>query len=142
VRITQFLADAVVVCLNADAHHLIANFPPTIETIRRMSFTRSGATVSEHGGRLRVLPMGTALASRGGDLAREVVGNGFPLAEMEKTLELNRRRGCDSVAGLNELVRSGKINRWWRIRWHFTSSRLTRRPGRSWLGWARATPCG
>src|ERR1043166_8350094 len=30
----QFLADAVVVGLNADPHHLIANFPPTIETIQ------------------------------------------------------------------------------------------------------------
>src|SRR5205823_5603378 len=33
-KIAEFLADAVVVCLNADAHHLIANFPPTIETIQ------------------------------------------------------------------------------------------------------------
>ena len=33
-KIAAFLADAVVVCLNADPHHLIANFPPTIETIQ------------------------------------------------------------------------------------------------------------
>ena len=33
-KIAGFLADAVVVCLNADPHHLIANFPPTIETIQ------------------------------------------------------------------------------------------------------------
>lgn len=33
-NIAEFLADAVVVCLNSDPHHLIANFPPTIETIQ------------------------------------------------------------------------------------------------------------
>src|ERR1035437_1673721 len=33
-RIAEFLADAVVVCLNSDPHHLISNFPPTIETIQ------------------------------------------------------------------------------------------------------------
>src|ERR1035437_1573267 len=33
-RIAEFLADAVVVCLNSDPHHLISNFPPTIELIQ------------------------------------------------------------------------------------------------------------
>src|SRR6516164_2698861 len=32
--IAGFLAEAVVVCLNSDPHHLISNFPPTIETIQ------------------------------------------------------------------------------------------------------------
>src|SRR5712664_3328095 len=32
--IAEFLADSVVVCLNSEPHHLIANFPPTIETIQ------------------------------------------------------------------------------------------------------------
>lgn len=33
-RIAEFLADTVVICLNSDPHHLIANFPPTIEMIQ------------------------------------------------------------------------------------------------------------
>ena len=33
-NIAAFLADAAIVCLNSDPHHLIANFPPTIETIQ------------------------------------------------------------------------------------------------------------
>src|SRR4030095_10196630 len=33
-KIAAFLADTVVICLNANPHHLIANFPPTIETIQ------------------------------------------------------------------------------------------------------------
>jgi hypothetical protein len=32
--IAGFLADATIVCLNADPTHFIANFPPTIETIQ------------------------------------------------------------------------------------------------------------
>ena len=33
-KIAQFLADAVVLCLNANTQHLIVNFPPTIEIIQ------------------------------------------------------------------------------------------------------------
>ena len=33
-RIAGFIADAVVFCLNSQPHHLIANFPPTIEAIQ------------------------------------------------------------------------------------------------------------
>jgi hypothetical protein len=32
--IAEFVADAVVLCLNSNPHHLIANFPPTIEAIQ------------------------------------------------------------------------------------------------------------
>jgi hypothetical protein len=33
-NIAAFMADAAIVCLNSDPHHLISNFPPTIETIQ------------------------------------------------------------------------------------------------------------
>ena len=33
-KIADFLSDAVVVCLNSDPQHHIANFPPTIESIQ------------------------------------------------------------------------------------------------------------
>ena len=33
-KIAEFLADAVVLCLNSNPHHLTANFPPTIEMIQ------------------------------------------------------------------------------------------------------------
>src|SRR5712671_3725158 len=33
-KIAEFLGDTVVICLNSDPHHLISNFPPTIETIQ------------------------------------------------------------------------------------------------------------
>jgi len=109
-RIAQFLADAVVVCLNANPHRLIANFPPTIEVIqddvvhalRSYGFQNTtDAYVCYRWGRhwLR----------EGAIPPDKFVGNGFPAAEMEATLALNREHGCDSVAGLNELVRRGKL---------------------------------
>jgi len=108
--IAQFLADAVVVCLNADAHHLIANFPPTIETIqddvvhalRSYGFQNTADAYECY-------RWGRHWLREGAITQDKFVGNGFPLAEMEQTLALNLRRGCDTVAGLNELVRRGKI---------------------------------
>ncbi|HWH68851.1 MAG TPA: hypothetical protein VNT26_05670, partial [Candidatus Sulfotelmatobacter sp.] len=37
------------------------------------------------------------------------VGNGFPQARMHETLAWNRQHGCHTVAGLNEMVRTGKL---------------------------------
>jgi uridine kinase len=109
-RIAQFLSDTVIVCLNSDPHHLISNFPPTIEIIqdevmhalRSYGFqTTADAYACYRWGKhwLREAAITPA----------EFVGNGFPRAQMEKTLAWNRARGCDTVAGLNEIVRSGKI---------------------------------
>ena len=39
----------------------------------------------------------------------QFVGNGFPADRMWQTLEANRKLGVDTVAGLNETVRSGRI---------------------------------
>jgi uridine kinase len=39
----------------------------------------------------------------------QFVGNGFPEAAMAKTLAWNRAHGCDTVAGLNEMLRRGRI---------------------------------
>jgi uridine kinase len=36
-------------------------------------------------------------------------GNGFPKAAMDQTLAWNRQRGCHTVAGLNQIVCSGKL---------------------------------
>src|SRR5439155_4846810 len=33
-KVAEFLAETVVLCLNSNPHHLIANFPPTIEDIQ------------------------------------------------------------------------------------------------------------
>ncbi len=109
-RIASFLSEAVVVCLNSDPHHLIANFPPTIETIqdevlhalRSYGFQNTADAYACY-------RWGRHWLREGALPPDKFVGNGFPKTRMEETLALNRRRGCDTVAGLNEIVRSGKL---------------------------------
>jgi uridine kinase len=109
-ELAQFLADAVVVCLNANPHHLITNFPPTIETIqdvvlhalRSYGFQNTAdAYECYRWGRhwLRENALSQA----------QFVGNGVPTKHLENSLNWSRRRGCDTVAGLNEIVRAGKM---------------------------------
>jgi uridine kinase len=109
-QIAGFLADTVVICLNSDPHHLISNFPPTIETIqdevlhalRSYGFQNTAdAYACYRWGRHWL---------REGDITpAQFVGNGFPAERIEKTLAWNRQRGCHTVAGLNDLVRAGRV---------------------------------
>ena len=39
----------------------------------------------------------------------QFVRNGYPPSQMEPLLEWNRAHGCDTVDGLNEIVKSGRI---------------------------------
>jgi uridine kinase len=109
-KIAGFLADAVVVCLNSDPHHLISNFPPTIETIqdevlhamRSYGFQNTADAYACYRWGRHWLREGAVLPSK-------FVGNGFPRERMDQVLAWNRAHGCDTVAGLNEIVRSGKL---------------------------------
>src|SRR5438552_3293520 len=109
-KIAEFLADAVVVCLNADPHHLISNFPPTIEMIqdevlhalRSYGFQNTADAYACY-------RWGRHWLREGAITPDKFVGNGFPQAQMLQTLVWNHQRGCDTVAGLNEIVRSGRI---------------------------------
>jgi uridine kinase len=109
-QIAEFLADAVVVCLNSDPHHLISNFPPTIEVIqdevlhalRSYGFQNTADAYACY-------RWGRHWLREGAITPDKFVGNGFPKAAMEETLAWNRARGCDTVAGLNDIVRGGKI---------------------------------
>jgi uridine kinase len=109
-QIAQFLADTVVVCLNAQPHHLIANFPPGIEQIqdtvlhalRSYGFQNTADAYACY-------RWGRHWLREGAITPDKFVGNGLRAAEMERVLAWNRERGCDTVAGLNELVRGGRI---------------------------------
>ena len=109
-RIAAFLADAVVICLNSDPHHLIANFPPTIETIQdevlhilRSYGFQNAADAYE------CYRWGRHWLREGAITETQFVGNGFPKKRLERILDWNRQRGCHTVAGLNDIVRGGKI---------------------------------
>jgi uridine kinase len=109
-KIAQFLADAVVVCLNSNPHHLIANFPPTIEVIQdEVLHALTSYGFQNTADAYACYRWGRHWLREGAITPDKFVGNGFPQAEMEKTRAWNRQRGCDTVAGLNEIVRAGKL---------------------------------
>ena len=109
-QISQFLADTVTVCLNADPNHLIANFPPRIEAIqddvvhalRSYGFQNTADAYMCY-------RWGRHWLREGAITTEKFVGNGFPAVEMGATLARNRQWGCDTVVGLNDLVRRGKL---------------------------------
>src|SRR3954462_12922219 len=108
--LADFLADAVVVGLNSDEHHLITNFPPTIEFIqdtvlhvlRSYGFQNTADAYACY-------RWGRHWLREGAIPPEFFAGNGFPKERMERNLEWNRKRGCETVTGLNEIVRAGKI---------------------------------
>lgn len=109
-KIAGFLADVVTVCLNSDPHHLIANFPPTIETIQDLVIHALRSYGFQNtADAYECYRWGRHWLREGAISDPQFVGNGFPKKRMEKTLEWNRQHGCDTVAGLNEIVRTGKL---------------------------------
>jgi len=108
--IAEFLADAAIICLNSDPHHLISNFPPTIETIqdevlhalRSYGFLKTADAYECY-------RWGRHWLREGAITKEQFVGNGFPQERMAQILEWNRKHGVDTVAGLNETVRSRRI---------------------------------
>ena len=108
--IAGFLADTVVLCLNSDPHHLIANFPPTIETIQdEVLHALRSYGFQNTADAYECYRWGRHWLREGAITETQFVGNGFPRKRMEKILEWNRQRGCDTVTGLNEIVRGGKF---------------------------------
>ncbi|MCX7721665.1 MAG: ATP cone domain-containing protein [Verrucomicrobiae bacterium] len=109
-KIAEFLADTVVVCLNSDPHHLISNFPPTIEVIQdEVLHVLRSYGFQNPADAYACYRWGRHWLREGAIRPEQFMGNGFPEDRMRRILEWNRARGCDTVAGLNELVRRGKL---------------------------------
>lgn len=111
-QLAGFLAETVVVLLNANPHHLIANFPPTIERIqdavlhalRSYGFQNTADAYACY-------RWGRHWLREGAIPAERFMGNGVPLLQIEQQVAWNRKHGCDTVAVVNELVRAGKLRR-------------------------------
>jgi uridine kinase len=111
-KIAEFLSDAVVICLNSNPHHLISNFPPTIETIQdEVLHALQSYGFQNTADAYACYRWGRHWLREGAIVPEKFVGNGWPRGEMEKILAWNRAHGCDTVAGLNELVESGGSKR-------------------------------
>ena len=109
-KIAGFLADTVVICLNSDPHHLIANFPPTIETIQdEVLHALRSYGFQNTADAYECYRWGRHWLREGALTPEKFVGNGFPQERMKQTLAWNRAHGVHTVAGLNEAVRTSKI---------------------------------
>ena len=110
--VAQFLSDLVVVCLNADPKHLVSNFPPTVEEIQEtvLHVLRSNGftTVADE---FTCFRWGHHWVREGAIDEDEFVHDGYPPEQMDPYMAWNRDHGCDTVEGLNEIVRSGGIKR-------------------------------
>jgi uridine kinase len=108
--IAAFLANAAIVCLNSDPHHLISNFPPTIETIQdEVLHALRSYGFQKTADAYECYRWGRHWLREGAITKEQFAGNGFPGERISQILEWNRRHGVDSVACLNETVRSGRI---------------------------------
>ena len=109
-NIAGFLADAAIVCLNSDPHHLISNFPPTIETIQdEVLHALRSYGFQNTADAYECYRWGRHWLREGAITPEQFAGNGFPRERMGQILDWNRQHGVDTVAGLNEAVRSGRI---------------------------------
>ena len=106
--IAAFLADAAIVCLNSDPHHLISNFPPTIETIQdEVLHALRSYGFQKTADAYECYRWGRHWLREGAITKEQFSGNGFPRERMAQILEWNRRHGVDTVAGLNESSAAG-----------------------------------
>ncbi len=107
-NIASFLADTVVICLNADEQHLIANFPPSIEAIQDnvLHVLRSHG-LQNTADAYACYRWGRHWLREGSITADKFVGNGFPRERMDAIafgleprarLRLHRRRAERSGA--------------------------------------------
>ncbi len=109
-RIADFLADSAIVCLNSNPHYLISNFPPTIEAIQdEVLHTLRSYGFQNTADAYECYRWGRHWLREGAITQAHFVGNGFPRERIQQILDRNRQYGVDTVAGLNEAVRSGRI---------------------------------
>jgi len=110
--IAEFLADLVVVCLNADPRHHVSNFPPTVEEIQNVVLhvlnSNGFTTVADA---YTCFRWGHHWVRQGAITEEQFVRNGYPPEQMNALIDWNQQHGCDTVEGLNEIVRSGRIER-------------------------------
>jgi len=108
--IAEFLSDLIVVCLNAEPRHLVSNFPPTVEEIQDavlhvLSSTGFSVTADAYA----CFRWGHHWVREKAITEGQFVRNGYPPSHMERLLAWNHAQGCDTVEGLNEIVRSGRL---------------------------------
>ena len=109
-KIAAFMADTVIICLNSDEQHLIANFPPTIESIQdKVIHVLRSYGLQNTADAYACYRWGRHWLREGAITPAQFAGNGFNKQRVEQILEWNRKHGCDTVSGLNEITHNGKL---------------------------------
>jgi len=111
-QIATILSDMVVVTLNSDPRYHIPNFPLHIEDIQNtiIHVLRSYGFV-DVADVYEVFRWGKHWMRQGAITPEQFVGNGQPEAKASEILRRNAKWGCDTVAGLNEIVSNGRMSR-------------------------------
>jgi len=108
--VAEFLSDLVVVCLNADPRHHVSNFPPTVEEIQNVVLhvlqSNGFTTVADA---YTCFRWGHHWERLGAIRADQFVAGGYPESHMVPLAAWNHERDCDTVEGLNEIVRRGQL---------------------------------
>jgi uridine kinase len=108
--LANFLADMVILLLNSNPQHLIANFPPTIETIQdAVLHTLRSYGFQNTADAYACYRWGRHWLREGAITAEQFIGNGQSNKQLADGLAWNRAHGCDTVSGLNGIVRAGKL---------------------------------
>jgi uridine kinase len=109
-QLATFLSDAVTVCLNGDPHHLIANFPPTIETIQdEVLHVLRSYGFQNTADAYECYRWGRHWMREGALTAATFMGNGFPAERTNQNLAWAKQHQVHTVAEINESVRSGRM---------------------------------
>src|SRR5215469_9655475 len=109
-QIAEFVSHTATVCLNSNPHHLISNFPPTIEAIQdEVLHALRSYGFQNTADAYECYRWGRHWLREGAISPEQFVGNGLPTERMWKTLETNRKLGVDTVAKMNEKVRNGRM---------------------------------
>lgn len=108
--IAEFLSDLIVICLNAEPHRLVSNFPPTIEEIQDtvLHVLRSyGFDITADA--YSCFRWGHHWLREGSITEDQFVRNGYPPEYLSLLLAWNKQHNCDTTTHLNEVVQVGKI---------------------------------
>lgn len=111
-QLATFLSDAVTVCLNGDPHHLIANFPPTIETIQdEVLHVLRSYGFQNTADAYECYRWGRHWMREGALTAATFMGNGFPADRMAENLAWAKQNQVHTIAAVNDAVQSGRMKR-------------------------------
>ncbi|HLH54206.1 MAG TPA: ATP cone domain-containing protein [Verrucomicrobiae bacterium] len=109
-QMAEFVGDTVVVLLNANPRHLIANFPPTIEQIQEAVLHALRSHGFQHtADAYACYRWGRHWLREGALSSEQFIGNGVPATEVERQVIWNSKRGCENIEGMNQLVRAGRL---------------------------------